>query len=460
MSLDDNADSRGRSSGPPRTELVVRGRRAVLPRGVAPAAIRIGGGRILAVTDYEDVPAGAAVVDAGDDFLLPGLVDCHVHMNDPGRADWEGVETATRAAAAAGITTLVDMPLNCVPATTSVAALERKRAAIAGRCQVDVGLWGGLVPGSRDELEPLWRAGVLGFKAFLAPSGVPEFEAAAESDLRAAAPLLRVLGAPLLVHAEWPAELRQPSGDPRVYANYLASRPPRAETAAIERLIALSREHGHRVHIVHVATGEALALLRAARAGGLPVSAETCPHYLTFAAEEIADGATAWKCAPPIRVAREREALWQGLADGILEAVVSDHSPSPPALKRLDDGDFFAAWGGIASLEIGPALVWTQASRRGFSVENLARWMSAAPAALAGLAARKGAIAPGRDADLVLFDPDAIWRVEGARLHHRHALTPYEGMALRGVARRAFLRGELVYDNGAFAAPRGELLAR
>ncbi len=447
-------------SEPRHPTLVVRARRAALPGGPASAAVWIGGGRIVKVTGFDDLPPGVPCVEAGDDWLLPGLVDCHVHMNEPGRAEWEGVVSATRAAAAAGITTLVDMPLNCIPATTTVEALARKRSALAGRCHVDVGFWGGLVPGNLEQLAALWEAGVLGFKAFLAPSGVPEFAAVGEDDLRAAAPRLRTLGAPLLVHAEWPRELREASGDRRAYASYLASRPPRAETAAIERLVALCRATALRCHVVHVATGAALPLLRRARAEGLMLGAETCPHYLTFAAEEIADGATAWKCAPPIRGAAEREALWRGLGEGTLDCVVSDHSPSPPAMKRLDDGDFAAAWGGIASLAIAPAAVWTGARQRGYAIADLVRWMSAAPAALAGLGGRKGAIAPGCDADLVLFDPEARRRVEGARLEHRHALTPYEGRELVGVARRTFLRGEMVYDNGTFAAPRGELLAR
>jgi allantoinase len=441
-------------------DLVVRARQALLPDGPAPAAVWIRGGRISRVTAFEDLPAGVPVVDAGGDWLLPGFVDCHVHMNDPGRADWEGASSATRAAAAAGITTVVDMPLNCIPATTSAAALQRKREALHGRCHVDVGLWGGVVPGNAPELEPLWRAGVLGFKAFMTPSGVEEFAASSIADLGAAAPVLSGLGAPLLVHAEWPEELRPMDGDPRLYANYLATRPPRAEVAAIERLIALCRSTAVRCHVVHVAAAQALPVLRRARDEGLPLSAETCPHYLTFAAEDIADGATAWKCAPPIRSRADREALWRALADGTLDFVVTDHSPSPPAMKHLADGDFAGAWGGIASLQIGPRAVWTGGRARGFSLGDLCRWLSAAPARLAGLESRKGAIAPGRDADLVLFDAAARSPVRGEALEHRHPLTPYEGLLLDGAVRRTFLRGQLVYDNGALTAPRGELILR
>jgi allantoinase len=352
------------------------------------------------------------------------------------------------------------MPLNCVPATTSAAALLRKREALFGRCHVDVGLWGGVVPGNERELEPLWRAGVLGFKAFMTPSGVEEFAASSIADLGAAAPVLAGLGAPLLVHAEWPDELRPMNGDPRLYANYLATRPPRAEVTAIEHLVALSRSTSLRCHVVHVAAALALAVLRRARDEGLPLSAETCPHYLTFAAEAIADGATAWKCAPPIRSSADREALWRALGDRTLDLVVSDHSPSPPAMKHLDDGDFAAAWGGIGSLQVAARAVWSGARARGFSLADLGRWMSSAPARLAGLEGRKGSIAPGCDADLVIFDATARSAVRGERLEHRHPLTPYEGLELDGEVRCTFLRGQLVYDNGALSAPRGELILR
>ncbi len=448
------------SASPAGLQRAVRSRRVVTPEGIAPAVIWIADGRIERVAAYDDEPPGGAWLDAGEAIVMPGAVDSHVHIDDPGRADWEGFPSATRAAAAGGVTTLVDMPLNSIPATTHVDALRAKRDAAHGRCHVDVGFWGGLVPGNAGQLAPLWREGVLGFKAFLVPSGVPEFEAAGDAELAEAGPLLSELGAPLLVHAEWPAELRPHAGDPRSYANYLASRPPSAETAAISQLIAWSRATGARLHIVHVATRAALPLLRAAREEGLPVSSETCPHYLTFAAEEIADGATAWKCAPPIRSTADREALWQALGDGVLQAVVSDHSPSPPALKLTERGDFVAAWGGIASLQLSLSAVWTAAQARGYGVREVARWMSSAPAELAGLSERKGAIAPGRDADLVILDPDARFTVTGARLEHRHPLTPYEGLELRGVVRQTLLRGSVIYDRGAFAAPSGTLLTR
>jgi allantoinase len=443
--------------------LVVRSRRVVTARGVEAAAVHVAGGRIAAVGPFDDLPTGCELVEAGEAALLPGAVDTHVHVDEPGRTEWEGFASAGRAAAAGGVTTLVDMPLNSIPATTSVAALEAKRAAAAGRSTVDVGFWGGVVPANRDALEPLWQAGVLGFKAFLAPSGVPEFGHVEEADLRAALPVLARLGAPLLVHAELPAALvpPRPGADPRRHTTWLETRPPAAEAEAVRLLLRLASEHGARLHVVHVAADSVLPLLAEARAAGLAVTAETCPHYLTFAAEEIPDGATELKCAPPIRTAAHREALWRGLSAGVLDLVASDHSPSPPELKRRASGDFLAAWGGIASLQVALAVLWTEARRRGHGLEDLARWTAAAPARLAGLAGRKGSIAPGLDADVVLFDPEATFVVEGKRLEHRHPLTPYEGRRLLGGVRRTYVRGRLVYDSGTFpAAPRGELLAR
>jgi len=381
-------------------------------------------------------------------------VDTHVHMNDPGRADWEGVEHAAAAAAAGGITTIVDMPLNSIPPTTTVAGLEAKRDAIRGRAAVDVAFWGGVGPGNLADVEPLARAGVLGFKCFLAPSGVPEFEHVREADLRRACPTLAALGLPLLVHAESPDALRVPNAShPRQYTTWLASRPPAAEQRAIELLVGLSAEFGVRIHVVHLASADALESLRAARARGLPITVETCPHYLTFAADEIADGATLFKCAPPIREREHRERLWQGLREGDIDLVASDHSPAPPSMKCADGGDFVSAWGGIASLQISCPAVWTGASTRGFSIVDVVHWMSAAPARLAGLSNRKGAIASGQDADLVIWDPEDEFVVDAAQLRHRHPLTPYAGRTLRGRVRTTFLRGERIYDEG-------ELLSR
>jgi allantoinase len=357
------------------------------------------------------------------------------------------------------------MPLNSIPAATSANALRTKLDAAAGRVRVDVGFWGGVVPGNAAELLPLWEAGAWGFKCFLVPSGVDEFEGVVEADLRAAMPILAELGAPLLVHAEVPGPIERAAAecaalDPRRYASYLRSRPPEAETEAVALMIRLCREYGTRVHVVHLATGDALPLLREARAEGLPVTVETCPHYLHFAAEEITDGGTAWKCAPPIRESAQREALWEALEVGEIDLVASDHSPCPPELKRMDTGDFFGAWGGIASLQLGLPVTWTAARRRGIGPERLAEWMSAAPARLAGLA-RKGAIAVGRDADLVVFDPDAAWRIDPTELHHRHPVTPYAGTDVSGEVRATYVRGARVYHRGHFdGEPAGHILLR
>lgn len=450
----------------PAADLLLRGRRVVTPEGMRPASVHVSGGRIVAVGGY-DAPGGdARVVDAGDAVLMPGLVDTHVHVNEPGRTEWEGFATATRAAAAGGVTTLVEMPLNSIPATTTVAALHAKREAARGRCSVDVGFWGGVVPGNAAELRALWQAGVPGFKCFLAPSGVDEFPHVGEAELRTAMPLLAELGAPLLVHAELPATLERAATavaglDRHRYATYLASRPPTAEVDAIALLVRLCREFGTRVHVVHLATPDALPLLRRARADGLPITVESCPHYLHFCAEEIADGATEFKCAPPIRGREDRDGLWRALADGEIDMVASDHSPCPPGMKARGAGDWFAAWGGIASLQLGLPVVWTAARARGFGPERLAEWMSAAPARLAGLDGRKGAIAPGHDADLVVWDPDAEFTVAPEMLHHRHALTPYDGGVFAGVVRETYVRGIRVYDRGRFPAePAGRILLR
>ncbi len=442
----------------------LRSRQVVTPEGVRPATVVVEGGRIAALDPYETA-AGAPgrAHDLGDFALLPGLVDSHVHINEPGRTDWEGFATATRAAAAGGITTLVDMPLNSIPVTISVSALDAKRRAAAGQCTVDVGFWGGVVPGNERNLRDLWQAGALGFKCFLVPSGVDEFPAVEEADLRAAMPILAALGAPLLAHAELPGPLAraaaQAAGDRRTYATFLATRPAAAESQAIELLARLAR--GTRIHIVHVSSSAGVQAVQRARGAGLAFTAETCPHYLSFSADEIPDGRTEYKCAPPIRDTVEREALWQALADGTLDLIASDHSPSLPALKHREDGDFLAAWGGIASLQIALPAVWRGARARGYGLDAIARWMSAAPARLAGIAARKGAIAVGRDADLVVFDADREWTVTGAALEHRHPLTPYDGRTVRGRVVQTYLRGELVYDEGRFPSPcRGDVAIR
>jgi allantoinase len=433
---------------------------------MGPSAVHIRDGRIAAVTDYDQIPPGAPLVEVGDAVLLPGLVDTHVHTNEPGRTEWEGFETATRAAAAGGVTTLVEMPLNSVPATTGVANFCQKLEAARGKSHVDVAFWGGVVPGNQGELRPLWDAGVLGFKCFLAPSGMDEFPHVGEADLRATMPVLAELGAPLLVHAELPGPLELaaaalPGADPRSYQTYLASRPRAAEDEAIALLVRLCREFGTRVHVVHLASADALPLLRSARAEGLPITVETCPHYLHFAAEAIPAGATALKCAPPIREGENRERLWNAVGEGLIDMIVSDHSPCPPRMKALDTGDFLQAWGGIASLQLGLSVVWAGARTRGYTFRYLAEWMSRGPARLAGLDGSKGAIAPGYDADLVVWDPDAAYSVEPRMLHHRHKLSPYMGQLLPGVVEATYLRGDKIYDRGGFpSGPTGRILLR
>jgi len=443
----------------PRADLVVRSRRVVLPEGMRAASVVVRAGRIAAVLAAEETPPADDVVDCGDACVMPGLVDTHVHVNEPGRTDWEGFAGATRSAAAGGITTLVDMPLNSIPATTTVAAFAAKRAAAKAGTQVDCAFWGGVVPGNTGELEGLAAAGVAGFKCFLVPSGVDEFPHVGERELREAMPVLARLGRPLLVHAEVPgpiaaAEAEIGSADRRCHATWLASRPPAAEVEAIRLVLGLAQATGCHVHIVHLSATQALDDLRAARARGLPVTVETCPHYLTFCAEEIRDRATEFKCAPPLRGRANRERLWEALREGTIDLVATDHSPCPPELKKKEAGDFFAAWGGIASLQVALSAVWSEARSRGFTPADLARWMAERPARLAGLAGRKGAIAPGLDADLVVWDPEAEWIVEGTRLHHRHALSPYEGVRLAGLVRATLLRGVRVFERAAGAMGR------
>ncbi|MGY1774228.1 allantoinase AllB [Geodermatophilus sp. SYSU D00804] len=432
--------------------LVVRARRVVLPGGERAAAVHTADGVVTAVTGFDDVPAGAVTL-ADDEVLLPGLVDSHVHVNEPGRTEWEGFATATRAAAAGGITTIVDMPLNSVPATTTVEALRVKREVAAGQVAVDVAFWGGAVPGNLAELRPMHEAGVVGFKCFLLDSGVPEFPPLDDAGLHAALAELASFDGLLIAHAEDEAVIGaapEPAG--ASYAAFLASRPPAAEETAIGRLVDAARETGARSHVVHLADGDALPLLRAARASGVRITAETCPHYLTFAAEEVPDGDTAYKCCPPIRETVHREALWGALTAGDVDMVVSDHSPCTPELKRLDVGDFGLAWGGIAGLQVALPAVWTGARARGVPLAEVVRWMSAAPARLAGLPG-KGAISVGRDADLVAFAPDERFTV--SRLEHRNPMTPYAGRELTGVVRRTWLRGR-----EADGSPLGRLLDR
>ena len=437
-------------------------RRVVTPEGVRAGAVVVDGEKIRAVVSLNEMPRDAEVHDCGEAALLPGLVDSHVHINEPGRTEWEGFATATRAAAAGGYSMLVDMPLNCLPGTNSAAALEAKRRAASGQCRVDWAAWGGVVHDNQGDIEGLAAAGVRGFKCFLVHPGVDGFTMVSEQQLRAALPRVARTGLPLLVHAELPglidtATERLAGADWRRYGTYLESRPDDAELAAIRMMLALCREFSFRLHIVHLATARALEELRAARADGLAVSVETCPHYLHLEAETIADGATLCKCAPPVRGQKNREKLWQGLGEGVIDMVVTDHSPCPPAMKRLEEGNFQTAWGGIASLSVALAVVWTEAERRGFGLKDVARWMAEGPAKLAGCGARKGKIAAGYDADLVVFDPEGEFTVTKGRLHHRHRVSPYLGEKLRGVVKATYLRGAPVFEEGRF---QGEAAGR
>ena len=437
---------------------MIRGRRVVTPEGVQQACVHVRDGRIERVAAFDDVPAGHEPLEAGDLVVLPGLVDTHVHVNDPGRTQWEGFSSATRAAAAGGVTTIVDMPLNSIPPTTTPEALAVKRRAAEGVCHVDVGFWGGAVPDNLGSLGALNAEGVFGFKSFLCHSGVDEFPSLSLQRLREAMAEVAAFDGLLIVHAELPEALAEASdgledADARVYATYLASRPDDAEVRAVERVVDAADATGCRVHVLHVSSAEVLAQLPA----GGRVTAETCPHYLTFASEEIEDGRYEFKCAPPIRGDANRERLWDGLRRGALGAVVSDHSPCTPDLKS---GSFFEAWGGIASLQLGLRAVWTQARGRGFGLEDLARWMSEGPARIAGLQS-KGAIAEGRDADLVLFDADRSTVCHPDELHHRHPLTPYAGRLLDGWVEATYVRGMRVFGDGRFLdAPAGRLLRR
>jgi allantoinase len=424
--------------------LVIRGRRVATPEGVRAASVHIAAGKIVRVGEYDEAADGAEIVDAAELLVMPGVVDSHVHVNEPGRTEWEGFETATRAAAAGGVTSILDMPLNSIPATTSVAALEEKRAAARGKTHVNVEYIGGVVPGNAGELKPLGDAGVRAFKCFLTPSGVDEFGAVTERDLRSAFPELAGLDAPLMVHAEDPAEILETRGPSRVYADYLATRPIVAERSAISLMINLMEWCELPVHIVHLSAASSLDLIRSARAKRLPITVETCPHYLTFAAEEISDGATEYKCAPPIRSSAEREAMWDALIAGEIDLVASDHSPCPPQMK-VTGGDFFSAWGGIASLQISLPAVWTGARERGVRPEKIAEWMCAGPAKLARLDDRKGKLAPGYDADIVIWNPDATFIVDPAKLEHRNKITPYAGRKLFGVVEKTYVGGRQVF---------------
>jgi allantoinase len=432
--------------------MILRSRRVVTPAGVRAASVHIRGERIERVGDHEE----KADVDYGDLVIMPGLVDSHVHVNEPGRTEWEGFQSATRAAAAGGVTTIVDMPLNSIPPTTSVASLMTKAEAMEGKCWIDVGLWGGAVPGNAPELRAMIGKGALGFKCFLVDSGVPEFGHLDARGLGEALDALRDANAPLLVHAELPQFLGSANGPS--YRAYLRSRPAEAENAAIDLVFAEAKRSGTRAHIVHLSSSGGLDRLRRARDARVPLTAETTPHYLHFESEKIPDGAPQFKCAPPIREHANREQLWAGVREGLLPAIVSDHSPCTPELKRLNDGDVERAWGGIASLQFGLPIIWS-AGR--LDLETIAILMCSGPATIAGIDHRKGKIASGFDADLVIWSPEETFRVTPEIVQHRHKLTPYTDEKLAGVVKATYLRGRKVWEDGrTIGTPSGKWISK
>jgi allantoinase len=438
-------------------DLVFRAGRAVTTNGVRPATIGVRDGRIVFVGAGDVAAQAVRTVELGrDEVLLPGLVDSHVHVNEPGRTEWEGFETATRAAAAGGVTTLVDMPLNSVPPTIDLAALAAKQAAARGRVHVDVGFWGGAVGHNLGELAGLADAGVFGFKGFLLHSGVDEFGYLDHAALAETMAEVARLGAMLIVHAEDAKTIAAaPEAKGRRYADFLASRPAEAEHVAIAEIIELAERFGARAHVLHLSSAGALGLIADARARGVALTVETCPHYLSFCAEEIPDGATEFKCCPPIRSAANRELLWAGLADGLIDCVVSDHSPCTSDLKRFDVGDFGLAWGGIAGLQLGLATIWTQARQRGFGLPDVVKWLARGPADLVGLG-NKGRIEVGADADFCIFAPDDAFVVDVRKLAHRNPVSAYHDRPLAGVVRQTWLRGARISGD----EPTGELLLR
>jgi allantoinase len=440
-------------------ELILRSTRVITPEGTRAASVAVSGGKITAVLAHDaEVPAGARLEDFGDDVLLPGLVDTHVHVNDPGRTEWEGFWTATRAAAAGGITTLVDMPLNSLPPTTTVDHLRTKKDVARSKAHIDVGFWGGALPGNVKDLRPLHDAGVFGFKAFLSPSGVDEFPELDQEQLALSLAEIAGFDGLLIVHAEDPHHLAAaPQKSGQKYADFLASRPRDAENTAITNLIAQAKRLDARVHVLHLSSSDALPLIAAAKAEGVRITVETCPHYLTLTAEEVPDGASEFKCCPPIREAANQDLLWQALADGTIDCVVTDHSPSTADLKT---DDFATAWGGISGLQLSLSAVWTAARARGYGMEDVVRWMSSRTAGLVGLDDRKGAIAVGLDADFAVLAPDETFTVDPAALQHRNRVTAYAGRTLHGVVRSTWLRGERIVTDGQFADPRGQLLSR
>jgi allantoinase len=425
--------------------------RTIINDGIRKAVVLISQGKIADVVD--ELPRGEfPVTDVGDHVLMPGIVDPHVHINEPGRSDWEGFDTATKAAIAGGITSLVDMPLNSSPVTTTAKAFDEKIKATQGKLHTNCGFWGGVVPGNDKEIEPLIEKGVLGFKAFLTHSGIDEFPNVTEEDLRKAMPIIAKHGLPLLVHCELDVTpgtelVEVAKGDNRSYNNYLSSRPTKWEDDAIALMIRLCEEYNCRTHIVHLSSADSIEQVIKAKQKGLPLTVETGQHYLHFIAEEIKNGRTEYKCAPPIRKKANNEKLWQALKDGIIDFVATDHSPAPPEMKELASGDFMKAWGGIASLQFALPVLWTAAKRHGCSLSEIAKWLCEKPASLPQLRS-KGKIAKGYDADFVVWNPEQSFTVTENMIYHKHKITPYLNEELYGVVEQTWLSGEKVFDEG------------
>ena len=425
-----------------------------------PAVVYIRDGKILKISDELEKNYSGQVIDVGSDVVMPGICDTHVHMNEPGRTEWEGIETATKAAAAGGITTLVDMPLNSIPPTTTVEALALKRASAQRTAYVDYGFWGGVIPDNKKDLESLISSGVLGFKTFMIDSGVAEFPMASEMVIRESLPVLAKHKVPLLVHAELESSVNVKESSSRAYSHYLESRPQKWEVDAIRLIIELAKESGGHLHIVHLSAAQALSEIRKAKEQKIAITAETCPHYLTLQSEEIRDGATHFKCAPPIRENRNREDLWRGLEQGIIDFIVSDHSPCTPQLKKLETGDFDAAWGGIAGLQFSLPVIWTEMQKKGLTLAQLSYWMSESTVKFLKVKGKSGKIEMGSDADLVVWDPNAQFVLKESQIFHRHKVTPYLGKKLYGVIKKTFVRGQCVFDEGIFSGPFGSELKR
>lgn len=436
----------------------IHSNRVIMPHGIYEATLIIEAGTISMVIDGKADSKEVGVLDVGDSILMPGVIDPHVHINEPGREDWEGFDSATRAAAAGGITTLIEMPLNADPVTTTVEALEAKINAAQGKLHVNCGFWGGIVPENVGNLEPLLQSGVFGIKAFLVDSGLNDFKNVDESDLKRGMQTIAKYDMPLLVHAE--IETPFEHDDIVDYNTYLKSRPKKWEGDAIKLMIDLCRRYKCRTHIVHLSSQNALSKIRSAKNGGLPFTVETCPHYLVFNAESIPANNTLYKCAPPIREESNSEQLWQAIIRDEIDFITSDHSPAPPELKHLDDHNFKKAWGGIAGLQFLLPAFWTGASAHNIDLTTVCKLLCEAPAEFVGLS-KKGKIAPGFDADLVVWDPESNVDTSPEAIHHKHKATPYSDLLMKGNVLRTYVGGELVYQDGDFPGlAKGKVLLK